>query len=272
MFCINNDCECYGTDLGDDNFCGECGAKCVNESPTAVNEKQSSVIDSRSSFGVGVVKNIVAGDQHNSTINTGLHGVSYSPHASQSTAPTKNIIGGNQHISTTTVLNQDETKTVRVCAISGRQAIVVEGYVCPSCSNWVHLDYFNSESRMCTNCFHQRSGDITQSFRAKVQAALDDGVITKDEIIDLKQYGTNLGISEERQNEILKEARTEQKSDKPLSTPDRIKLKTAMSQLCKRESTEERLAAFKSLKVLQKNYPSDLSFVCGRKLEKRNKL
>ena len=262
MFCPNEACERYGIDVPDNTFCDECGSTCTKPSIPKTEDSDSLHHVRPTATGGSSVKNIVSGDQHNTTnvVATGnLSGVLSSGTSDRHGGPTKNLVSGNQHITNTTVVNQDETRAVRVCTVSGRQARVIEGYTCPSCSSWVHLDYFDQATMMCSSCRQKKTGNAIEVFRSRVQAVLTDGILSREEIAELKHVGSELGISEAEQDKILSQTRAQLKpADKRLSMLDRTKFKTAMRQLCQRESPEAQLSALKALKVLHKAYPSDL--------------
>ena len=118
----------------------------------------------------------------------------------------KNIVAGNQTF-TTTVVNQDETKAVRTCSVSGRQAEVTKGNVCPACGLWVHSDYFNTTLLKCSKCQDASVKHASGEFAAKVQFFLADGKISPEELDELRKLGSRLGLSLAVQDSLISRER-----------------------------------------------------------------
>jgi hypothetical protein len=180
----------------------------------------------------------------------------------QSTFATKNFVTGDQRITNTTVVNQDETTAVSQCAISGRQAQRIEGYICPSCGKWVHSDFYDPLHRRCVRCRDQQSEESQQGFRNAAVEVFADGIATKEETEQLRQLAAQLGISSEKQREIISEVRSQRSASKPMSAVDRAKLKTALAGLRdlrvdSKGAFANRNQALATLRALHANYPSD---------------
>ncbi|MDB4327567.1 hypothetical protein N8343_07755 [Akkermansiaceae bacterium] len=155
-------------------------------------------------------------------------------------APQKIMAGGDlthnvthTNTNTTTVYNQDETKQVQICAVSGRQAEVIKGHVCPSCGLWVHGDYFDRDTNLCSTCNSQKAKGAQQTFRDKVVEFLSDDQISKDELQFLRDFGGRLNISIVEQDNTIATIRRErvQESSVPLSRIERVKFDNAIKIL-----------------------------------------
>lgn len=68
-----------------------------------------------------------------------------------------------QQVSTTNITNiqqiqQDETKKIVNCAISGKAVLLIETANCPKCHRCVSQQYYIDSKRMCTDCYEKQHG------------------------------------------------------------------------------------------------------------------
>jgi hypothetical protein len=145
----------------------------------------------------------------------------------------RSIIAGDQNITHSTVVhNQDQSKQVRQCAVSGRQAEVTRGHVCPSCRLWVHEDYFDRAMMCCDNCRKGQAQRATDQFQAKARELLSDGVITKEELSELRSLGDRRGMSLPEQDTIINRLKQEllksASPQRPMSLIDQTRLKAVL--------------------------------------------
>lgn len=68
-----------------------------------------------------------------------------------------------QQVSTTNITNiqqiqQDETKKIVNCAISGKAVLLIETANCPRCHRCVSQQYYIDSKRMCTDCYEKQYG------------------------------------------------------------------------------------------------------------------
>lgn len=137
------------------------------------------------------------------------------------------------HTNTTTVLNQDETKKVQTCAVSGRQAEITKGHVCPSCGLWVHGDCFDHDTKLCTTCNSHKAKGAQQTFKDKVSEFLSDDQISQDEIQFLREFGGRLNIHVAEQDNIIAAIKKERVQDStvPLSRIEKVRFDKAAKVL-----------------------------------------
>ena len=159
MICTNASCKNHGHEQPQSRFCPECGGA-LAEAPKPPVQPAASLPPGYNFPAIG-----------------------------------KSIVGGDQNISNTSIYNQDETKSVRKCAVSGRQAEVTRGYVCPSCSLWVYEDYFDRVKMRCESCRLAASNHTQKQFEEKVIYFLSDGQISREELMELRTLGAQLGLS-----------------------------------------------------------------------------
>jgi TPR repeat protein len=177
----------------------------------------------------------------------------------------RSIIAGDQNITHSTVVhNQDQTKQVRQCAVSGRQAEVTRGHVCPSCGLWVHVDYYDRALMRCDHCRTAQAKRATEQFRAKVQQFLSDGVMTKEELIELRSLGGNLSLSLPEQDTIIAQFKQEMlrstSAQRPMSLIDQSRWKAVLRAVENKVFSTDPVAGrvhLDSLRALHKSYPED---------------
>jgi hypothetical protein len=177
----------------------------------------------------------------------------------------RNIIAGDQNITHSTVVhNQDQTKEVRQCAVSGRQAEVTRGHVCPSCERWVHEDYYDRAQMCCDHCSTAQAKRSIEQFKGTVQQFLSDGVINKEELIELRSLGGNLGLSLPEQDTIIAQFKQEMSrstsTQRPMSLIDKTRWKAVLRAVENKVFSTDPVAGrvhMDSLKALHKSYPED---------------
>ena len=175
----------------------------------------------------------------------------------------KSIIAGNQNITHSTVVhNQDETKTVKECAVSGRRAEVTKGHVCPTCGLWVHEDYFDHGTMKCDTCRSALTQRANDTFEAKAKHCLADGVISKEELDELRNLGAGLGLSPAEQDNIIGKLKMDRQAggQKQLSIIDRMKLKAIVKGIENKIDSKDPVGArtqIQTLRALNKTYPDN---------------
>ena len=186
-------------------------------------------------------------------------------------APQKIMAGGDlthnvthTNTNTTTVYNQDETKQVQTCAVSGRQAEIIKGNRCPSCGLWVHGDYFDHDTKLCTTCNSKKAKGAQQTFRDKVSEFLSDEQISQDEIQFLRDFGGRLNLSVAEQDNMIATVKKErvQNSSLPLSRIEKVKFDSSTKILLD-ENYEDvsrvgKLAAMRTLEALCERHPNNM--------------
>jgi sulfatase modifying factor 1 len=229
--CPTPECRNRGVDLSGNRFCPECGGRIE-------------LLLSRPTAGARVV----------------LPGFPSVP-------VQKSVVGGDQvitHNQTTQVFNQDETKSVRKCAVSGRQAEVTLGHVCPKCGQWVHQDYFDRGAMQCENCRQAHAKYALGQFEGKVREFLSDGVLSREEITDLQRLGAGLGISPSEQETAIGRIKEERarsvNTQRPLSLIDQTRLRAVLraeeSGAFKTDPVAK-TAHLNALRTLHASYPAN---------------
>nr|MCY2673856.1 hypothetical protein [Bacteroides fragilis] len=114
-------------------FCSQCGTELtelpVSSTPSGVSINEDNRIDKSVHTG----DNIKVGGDNAQTIN-------------------------KQQVSTTNITNiqqiqQDETKKIVNCAISGKAVLLIKTANCPKCHRCVSQEYYIDSKRMCTDCY-----------------------------------------------------------------------------------------------------------------------
>ena len=197
-YCENSTCENYDKSVVG-RFCPDCGKPAVERRPVESPPSQA--------VGPAPQKIMAGGDLTHNVTHTNTN--------------------------TTTVYNQDETKQVQTCAVSGRQAEVIKGHVCPSCGLWVHGDYFDRDTRLCSTCNSQKAKGSQQTFRDKVVEFLSDNQISKDEHEFLRDFGGSINLSVAEQDNIIATVKKERVQDSSvrLSRIERVKFDNAIKIL-----------------------------------------
>ena len=119
-------------------FCSQCGTELtelpVSSTPSGVSINEDNRIDKSVHTG----DNIKVGGDNAQTIN-------------------------KQQVSTTNITNiqqiqQDETKKIVNCAISGKAVLLIKTANCPKCHRCVSQEYYIDSKRMCTDCYEKQYG------------------------------------------------------------------------------------------------------------------
>jgi|GEM_PF-2877467 len=191
------------------------------------------------------------------------------PAAQGYAGPQKIMAGGDlthnvSHTNTTTVYNQDETKQVQTCAVSGRQAEITRGHMCPSCGLWVHGDYFDHDTKLCTTCNSKKAKGAQQTFKDKVSEFLSDDQISQDEIQFLRDFGGRLNLTVAEQDNIIATIKKErvQEASVPLSRIEKSKYDTAIKVLLDDNYEDVAriggLSAMRTLEAIYERHPNNM--------------
>ena len=122
----------------------------------------------------------------------------------------KIVAGGDvtqnvSHHSETNVYNQDESKQVLTCVVSGRKAVVTDGAVCRTCGEWALREYV--EKGICSTCVAKHATQKTNEYRAAVVDALEgDQLIDEKERSQLDVLAQKLQIGNRRRSSKTVEA------------------------------------------------------------------
>ena len=178
---------------------------------------------------------------------------------SSPTSANKIMAGGDitqnvSHHSETKVYNQDETKKMMQCVVSGRSAVTSEGAFCRSCNEWAHSDYFNLSRRICKNCEEQETGDKENIYRTMVAEFLgDDHILDPEERKKLDLKAEELGLASELRSRIESQERSKDvlSLDEQMTPRDKSKFKRAHDAFYKNGDPK---AAFKYIDGLQDAY------------------
>ncbi len=156
--------------------------------------------------------------------------------------------------SETNVYNQDETKRILTCFVSGRNEIVTKGATCTKCDKWALLEYV--DSGICSKCSSEASSVSKNRYRnAAIEALTDDYVIDSSERKILDKLAVKLGISQNQADLIEEEIRTQIfKASDTLGPTDKLLFKQSHDFLYIKESPTK---AFDKLELLAENYPEN---------------
>ena len=285
MTCLNSACENYQKDLGATKFCPECGQKtaspepqsltcpsagCANQGKDLGRMKFCSECGTTTVAGVSAAPNTPAIDFASKASAEAMQlppvelpsgYAAYQGSGAGTGGSSRSIIAGDQNITHSTVIhNQDQTKQIRQCAVSGRQAEVTRGHVCPSCERWVHADFFNFQQRKCCDCEQEASVRSRTKFSDLLNHHLDDGLITESEFAELRELGDSLGIPLTEQNSIISAARKRKAPrEKPLSILETTKLNKVLGQLAQSDilDCDSSTQILADLRLLIKSHPEN---------------
>jgi hypothetical protein len=131
-----------------------------------------------------------------STQNTGT---AYSASIGDKNVISGNIIGKNEEykISGPTTINkiEDQTKTFITCAVSGKHLLRGRDSIinCPKCKSDVSEEFYDFHAFRCVNCEKESFG----LYSARFEDVFEDGVIDKNERIQLDMLAESLSINED---------------------------------------------------------------------------
>ena len=286
MICLNPHCENHQKDLGITKFCPECGQKTVSSDPQSMTCHVPGCANQGNDLGkmrfcpecgaTTVAWGGAAPKSPQSGSAQSLAGgtaplpqvqlpAGYAGYQSGTPGSSRSIIAGDQNINHSTVVhNQDQTKQVRQCAVSGRQAEVTKGHVCPSCGLWVHEDYFDEALMRCDRCGTALGQRAARQFEAKVQEFLGDGVITREKLSELKSLGGRLGMSQPEQDTIINRLKQDVQrraaAQRPMSLIDQTRWKAVLRAVDNKVFRTDPVAGrgqLDALRMLHKSYPDN---------------
>ena len=179
------------------------------------------------------------------------------PSASPPAPGGKILAGGDvtqnvSHHSETNVYNQDETKKVLICRVTGSKRPQIEGAICRQCNQWALKEVV--QSGICKDCRKEKENSGLQTYRQMVSAALtDDSKIDADERKNLNAEAKQIGLSEDSARSIEEEIRREMASHSATLSPrDKLLFNRAHKTFYLKGDASK---AFGNLKILAKNYP-----------------
>lgn len=178
----------------------------------------------------------------------------------------KNYVAGNQvitHNHTTSVFNQDQTKTIRQCAVSGKQAEITHGHECPRCARWVYKDCFRRDEMCCENCYRVQRNEALEQYEARAKECLSDGVIDMSENDYLTALGCKLGLTFEDQETIVKKLKQERDKGFNLTNIENQILRTAEREIIQGLAGDEKAMekALKTIEGIAKSHSKNLMLV-----------
>lgn len=215
--------ECH-QEFGDDHaFCTACGVALVAQrEPTGAPRGKAAHI------GLGD-KNVVAGD----------------------------IIGRREEIrvsgDATIVKHEDQTRQVKECRVCGKVALMLDGYTCQQCGEFVCQEHFDKKRLKCSQCLKESVVESEGRYRDLLLEALADSVIGPDDRQLLERERERLGISESRARTLESETRRRGHAEIELSTRDR-RLLSEGERLLLEEFDDA--GALEVLRSLYPRYPS----------------
>jgi hypothetical protein len=108
-------------------------------------------------------------------------------------------VAGNYTNNVTNVTNQDATKAVHKCAISGEHVLFSDLKECPQCRLQVSSKHFDLQVLRCHSCRDQAELELKEAIQSRLS---NDGIIDAGETRELIQIQTRLKISQKRYQEI----------------------------------------------------------------------
>jgi len=108
-------------------------------------------------------------------------------------------VAGNYTNNVTNVTNEDATKSVHKCAISGEHVLFTDLNECPQCRLQVSSRFFDQGGMRCFSCNDRAEAELKSSIEEKLG---NDGIIDAAETRSLIQIQTRLKISQKRYQEI----------------------------------------------------------------------
>lgn len=195
--------QCGSTQADGETFCGDCGAPLTGKDLHALGTGRVSV-GTRALASGNVARSkfeaIVSGDgavpapSSSGGISIGSRAL-VSGDIIGSKAETK--ISGDYNV--THVVNQDETKAVHKCAISGKLVLYSELIECSQCLKRVTSAHFDFDNTRCHSC---RDAAELEMKAAIEERLTDDGIIDAEETRELIQIQTHLKITTPRFREL----------------------------------------------------------------------
>ena len=180
-----------------------------------------------------------------------------SPTSANKSVAGRDLTQNVSHHSETNVYNQDETKKMMQCVVSGRSAVTSEGAFCRSCNEWAHSDYFNLSRRICKICEDQESGDKENIYRTMVAEFYgDDHKLDSEERKKLDLKAEELGLASELRSRIESQERSKDvlSLDEQMTPRDKLLFKNAQKSVFRNTGTE---GALIKLEGLSKGFPNN---------------
>ena len=98
----------------------------------------------------------------------------------------KILSGGDVNISSTTNqsitnIQEDDSKKIMTCVVSGRQDVVTEGAICGTCAQWAHKRHFNARMANVKNAKRKAENSRSEYRNLFEECIADDDKIDADE-------------------------------------------------------------------------------------------
>jgi len=180
--------------------------------------------------------------------------VSAPPTSAQKIMAGGDITHNVSHHSETNVYNQDETKQVRQCVVTGRTAVVTEGAVCRKCGEWALLEYV--DLGVCSNCRNSLISEKKRTYqKAFMEALTNDQIIDFEERSKLDLLASELSLDKETVDSLELEIRNKElKAAEALSPRDKMIFNTAQRGVYSCSGLTE---SFHKLQGLSHGYPNN---------------
>ncbi|MDA0904923.1 MAG: hypothetical protein O2874_01225, partial [Verrucomicrobia bacterium] len=119
-------------------------------------------------------------------------------------------ITNTTHHNVTNINQQDDSKKVMTCVVSGRQDVATEGAVCGECGEWAYKDFFDFAKSECSSCKDIKEESNLREYRETfLNFIKDDSKIDSKERMNLESLGKKLGLASEKISQIEKKIRME---------------------------------------------------------------
>ena len=160
-------------------------------------------------------------------------------------------ITNTTHHNVTNINQQDDSKKVMTCVVSGRQDVATEGAVCGECGEWAYKEFFDFAKSECSSCKDIQEESNEREYRESfLNFIKDDNKIDSKERLNLESLGKNLDLASEKIIQIEKEIRMEIESTflKSRSHEEEVRINKAKEALFNEHNFEEAFSEFSKLK------------------------
>ncbi len=166
-------------------------------------------------------------------------------------------ISNTTHHNVTNINQQDDSKKLMTCVVSGRQSLATEGAVCGKCDKWAHKEFFDFAQSECSNCKDIRLENNEKEYKENfLNFIRDDRTIDPQERSNLQNLGEKLGLDSAKISQIETEIRRdiESKILNARSYEEEVRINKAKESLFQDLNFKE---AFSELSELKESLPQD---------------
>ena len=157
----------------------------------------------------------------------------------------------------TNINQQDDSKKVMTCVVSGRQDLATQGAVCGKCGKWAYKEFFDFAKSECSSCKDIQEESNEKIYRENfLNFIKDDSKIDSKERLNLESLGKKLGLASGKISQIEKEIRMEIESTflKLRSHEEEVRINKGKEALFIEHNFEE---AFSEFNDLRESLPHD---------------